>query len=294
MYLNVDYQKERDPAPRYELIRPVLERFQRPYSMIDVGANAGYFCVRAVEETQCFPIAIEKEAGLCDRRIPCIESRVSASDLYELSISEHFDVVLALSVLHHVDQWQDFLTALLNLGTHVIVEYPNMDEELCRHVERAHEQAIVLNSLCRRTVLGTTQPFEGPGTRTVALYEQPKAYVCTGAFYDRMKRRVPHTTKHHDVAYDHSSKRVHGRSWIHGINLWSFLQMGGGNPSREAIVHGLPYVPGHGDIRPWNYILNHQGTTLFDPAPPGVRYHPDDAAAFAEMRRWILEGGDIG
>ncbi len=45
----------RDCASRYEMIRPILARFKRRFTLLDFGANVGYFAFRAAHE---FPNAV--------------------------------------------------------------------------------------------------------------------------------------------------------------------------------------------------------------------------------------------
>lgn len=284
------YQRKRGWKDRYDMIRPVLDRFKRPFSMIDIGASTGSFCVQAMKDYQCTAIAIEKE-DIVPKELICIRKRVSGAELVELAVSEHFDVVLGLSVLHHASDWSEFLRGLFSLGDHVILEYPTPSDVKCKHRDRMLEQYELLRSSSQH-YLGITDGFES-GQRFVSLFEGNKPEVHSGAFYDRMIRKVPHRKKPHSVVCDYDTKTVDGRPWIHGINLWSFLQLGGGRPSRLQLSTMLNYYDGHGDIRPWNYILNYDGLHLFDPAPPYRKYHPDDAKAFQETVDYVRHGGDI-
>lgn len=290
---NKYYMVQRGWQDRFDAVLDcVLRKYKRTYSLLDVGCNQGYFAKESMLYG-AYPIGIEKDDHGA-MPFPVVRSRVSGADLLELSFSEHFDVVLCLSTLHHVDDWQTFLLGLLSIGEHLIMEIPNPDDTECRHYERACLQHATLVSL-GGSVLGTFRAHSGPGTRTMALYSRKKLGVLTGSFYGRMERKLPFKRKRHRV-YANYSKKAFGaeqRPWIHGINLWSFLQLGGGEPARNAIAAGLPYSPGHGDIRPWNYILNHEGTFLFDPAPVGRPYHPDNKKAYEETLQWILQGGSI-
>lgn len=287
--MHEDYQERRGVRNRYAAIRPVLERWQRPFSLIDIGANAGGFSRHAMKDfRRCTAVLVEKEdipTGLIT-----INAKLGAHQLHEFGLSEHFDVVLALSVLHHMDDWKACLEAIWRLGTHVIIEYPTLSDIKARHFDRIVDQYKYLVGLPQQP-LGEFDGYDG-GTRNMSLFYRPKSAIYSGAFYGNMKREVPHKHKPHEVVNGYFAKTIHGRRWINGINLWSFLQLGGGTPTRQEIAAMLPFQKGHGDIRPWNYILNYAGLHLIDPAGPKA-YHPDDEKAYAETVYWILNGGDI-
>lgn len=288
--MHEQYQHIRGVSDRYAAMKPVLRRFTRPFSLLDIGANAGAFSLATrIDFPNCHPVLIEKEdipSGL-----PRIHARVAADDLLELGISEHFDVVLLLSVLHHIEDWREFLRGVFSLGTHVIIEYPMPSDTEARHQDRMLEQYEVL-SKSMQTPLGIFPGYNNSGERQLSLFHWPKPFIHTGSFYGKMKREVPHKKKAHEVLDGYNLKFVQDRPFIPGINLWSFLHLGGAYPPRHMLADRLPFPDRfHGDIRPWNYILNCDGLHLIDYG--GKDYHPNDRVAYEETRNWILNGGGI-
>ncbi|NMC05238.1 MAG: methyltransferase [Candidatus Lokiarchaeota archaeon] len=129
---------ERDCAHRYDVIKSFLQRFQRPFTVLDIGANIGYFSFRIGED---FPdsivVAIEGKPKFLSKlhdvakqnaldNVIVIGRKLSVDDIDKLATLEHFDVVLGMSVIHHIyHDPAEGLAAFLRLGDHVILELPN-------------------------------------------------------------------------------------------------------------------------------------------------------------------------
>lgn len=134
--VNDYYQFQRDCADRYEVVKELASRFNRPFSVLDVGSSYGYFDVRLMED---FPNAvcvlidnkevepILKENLQMDRSV-VIKRKVTAKELMALSRSESFDIVLGLSVLHHFDDPELAYKAIRRLGWWSVFEIPGVDD----------------------------------------------------------------------------------------------------------------------------------------------------------------------
>ncbi len=134
---------------RYELIRPILESYKGTFSLLDLGAAQGYFSFRTATEfpkARCVMVehSNEKERPyehhqdmlyqLCHlnsdlKNVSYLHKKISPSFLKELGRKEHFDIVLALLVIHQVDDSMEtrseLLETLLKLGDNVIIEVSN-------------------------------------------------------------------------------------------------------------------------------------------------------------------------
>jgi len=125
-------------AQRYAFIKALLSRFDRPITVLDIGAAYGYFSFRIAHDfdATCLMISDPKLermslAQLCALnnsldKVSCIAKRINAKELEQLSQREHFDVVLALNVIHHFpkNQWKRAARAIVNLGNYVVIETP--------------------------------------------------------------------------------------------------------------------------------------------------------------------------
>ncbi len=140
---------QRDCELRYAVLRSFLEQYKRPFTALDIGANKGYFSLRAAYE---FPhgtfVMIEGEAPghpdvtsqlleLCRANteldnIIVLFKLVAPSDLKRLSECEHFDVVFAFNIFDHfgIEGWREVIDAVLNMADHVIVENPPQEPNL--------------------------------------------------------------------------------------------------------------------------------------------------------------------
>jgi len=135
----------RDCETRYEAIRTtILENIPNPngLSVLDVGANEGYFSFRLAEdfESKCFLIekdcpVLEARADLSEQDIHVIDMKVTGEDLEDLAAAgslpgEQFDVILALSILHHFGKnWIKAAEAFLRMSGHVFIESPSEFED---------------------------------------------------------------------------------------------------------------------------------------------------------------------
>ncbi len=133
--------------PRYDLIRPILDFYNRPFSLFDLGAAQGYFSFRIARD---YPhsICVMAEANdtsyysrhgdmlydlclkNCDlNNIFYLNKRMDVSDLSFLNQREHFDVVVAFLVVHLMDEKLkeqiNIINSLLTLGDNLILEVAN-------------------------------------------------------------------------------------------------------------------------------------------------------------------------
>lgn len=124
----------RECAERYEVVRRwCATTFSKPFTVCDIGANEGYFGIRLCEDfPDCTVVAFEFDrfeqraarvrAANATRMLYC-RRKLSLADVHIASAVARFDLVLALSVLHHMAEPQDaWVRALRALGRNVILE----------------------------------------------------------------------------------------------------------------------------------------------------------------------------
>lgn len=122
----------RECEQRYFIIKEYCKTLNKSFSVLDIGANMSYFGLRLIEDFQCNVIAFEfhqYESRLKiisqnkTNKLMYLNRKVSITDLDILNSCSHFDVILALSVLHHVPgsvkQW---IEKLKLLGDNLIIE----------------------------------------------------------------------------------------------------------------------------------------------------------------------------
>ncbi|MEI8365856.1 MAG: class I SAM-dependent methyltransferase [Parachlamydiaceae bacterium] len=133
--------------PRYELIKPVLDGYNRPFSVLDLGAAQGYFSLRIAHEyphSACVMVEANNTAyyahhgdmlyDLCLfnshlNNIFYLHRRMDLADLSYLNCEEHFDVVIAFLVVHLMHETLQeqikIIQKLLKVGDNVILEVAN-------------------------------------------------------------------------------------------------------------------------------------------------------------------------
>lgn len=133
--------------PRYQLIKPVFEQLNRPFSLLDLGAAQGYFSIRVANDfphSSCVMIEANNTSyyarhgdmlyDICLmnshlKNICYLDKRMDINDLIYLNNKEHFDVVIAFLVVHLMHETLKeqikIIECLLNLGDNLILEVAN-------------------------------------------------------------------------------------------------------------------------------------------------------------------------
>jgi hypothetical protein len=263
-------------AIRYDLIAPLLRRYKRRFSVLDVGAGINpYIGQRISNEFDCVYVAIEKDEIVSEElaklgpRAIWLRKQFSAEDLYNLSLCEHFDVVLGLNILHHFKEWLSaFHSGLRCLGDLLIIQTPYpADTEACGQdrVEPIHS-ALRLSEL-----LGTTVQFPMHMPRPIYAFDYaPIANLSVKAWEGGrgdVDVLIESTYEERTIQLRHKYQKP--RPYIYGLNLWNFVQLGGAWPTKDHVLQmirdfPLPEEP-HGDMgAPWNYLLDGKELHLID------------------------------
>jgi hypothetical protein len=289
---NVIEKGVRECAPRYEVIKNILERFERPITVLDLGANFGYYSFRIAEDFDACCVMIEhpragKLVRLCDRqfsdRLIVLDRRVTIAEVKELSRCEYFDVVLALNIIHHIGPGCQ--KAIRHLGQIVIVETPSAkDSGACKQgnlkpiQDYWHQQSkVVLGRFSRHTSNEKSSMFlvENPAGHLTKPYYQAPA-ITKKTFDGGMIVQSDYKTREATHAWKMRKKRPGGyvKNWVPGINLRTYQKLNGIWPTREHLktmirerrVVGLRTRP-HGDLTIWNMILDGKHLHSIDPKP---------------------------
>lgn len=115
------------------LLDQVAMTLDRPFTLLDIGANDGYFSTRIAEDFNCYVTALDKNPKvdeLFSKRIRPMVQKLTESTMKALP---RFDVILALSVLHHFENWEtifDLMRAKARRA--LIIEVPHPEEKLLK------------------------------------------------------------------------------------------------------------------------------------------------------------------
>ena len=119
---------ERDCDGRYRLIAETLPTGH--FTALDIGAHTGYFARRIAESFPARVTAVDNYPGLVAcHGVEVISERLGAARLAQLP---RHDVVLALSVLHHMADWREALPLMAACRSHLIIEVCHPSERWMR------------------------------------------------------------------------------------------------------------------------------------------------------------------
>ncbi|MFD6691086.1 class I SAM-dependent methyltransferase [Streptomyces bacillaris] len=156
----------RPAAPRYEAIARELDG-QSGLRVLDLGAHEGYFALRLAEKFDCHVTAVDDWRGLRpaleeagDQRVTGIYERITPESLAGLG---DWDVILCLSVLHHVPWWEQMLTQIRAQSRLLVCEVAVAHEVLPRAVAHCPEIPDAVKALGGRIIART------PGYRSRKL-----------------------------------------------------------------------------------------------------------------------------
>lgn len=138
----------RDCESRWDAIESYLTGLPWGPRVLDLGAYAGYFSLRMADRFGAQVVAVDDWRDLRKvdhQNITTIHRRLTPSEVEALG---EFDLVLALSVLHHIPEWRDMLDVLDRVTTGIMfVETPDPSEVLPKavaHCVELHDAVVAL------------------------------------------------------------------------------------------------------------------------------------------------------
>jgi hypothetical protein len=277
---------------RYRLIQQVLDQYQRPFAMLDIGAAQGYYSFRAAHDydTVCvmiegdnphYPYAGRQLLELCKANdqidhIILLNKPVTIEDLQRLSECESFGVVLAMNIIHWFGpRWKEITDAILSLGDNIIIETPPQ-EDIVSQKENALRRSIeeyilsknpqILGRVPRHTsdtwttLYWIKQEKKEISRKTWILHkESARSYKIQSDFTSRTITKV--------IPYTDNIKTY---KWVPGINLLTFKMYNGAYPLKGTIKTALKKLSGipHNDWTINNMILRGKEVVLIDKEDP--------------------------
>ena len=126
-----------DCQSRYDAINKVINKYQRPIKVLDIGASNGYFSLRIAHDYNALCVmsdVSDRLRTICELNdqvssIIYLKKELSLKDLEDLCNAEHFDVILALNVVHHMEPWKEILDIIFQLGDTIIIETPPANDD---------------------------------------------------------------------------------------------------------------------------------------------------------------------
>lgn len=152
---------------RYQAIEAYVTKLNRPLRVLDIGANMGYFTFRLAERffgsfmmVECGHSTVPRLFKLCQSNenpeITLFAYPINLKSLEDLLKREQFDLVLALSVIHHFDEpFNDIVRVMTDNASHVILEHAHPDEEHCPNARRLAAEQLDLSPYSPEKLIST-------------------------------------------------------------------------------------------------------------------------------------------
>ena len=149
----------------------------------------GYFTFRLSEDFSGVFIAVEnnperKLLELCiknnDHKVLLLAKQMNLKNLKSLKEVQHFDIVLALNIIHHFDEpFQDVLDTLVSMSSFCFMEHPNsLENESTKNSQRLKSEKLNLDSfdpiLLNKTQSGLGNSFNQKLERNLWLLKNTK------------------------------------------------------------------------------------------------------------------------
>ena len=278
----------RNSEKRYSEIFKFCKKFNRPISVLDLGAAEGYFTFRLAEDFDGVFVAVEsnperKLLELCkknnDHKVLLLNKQMNLKNLKNIKEVQHFDIVLALNIIHHFDEpFQDVLETLVSMSSFCFLEHPNsLENESTKNSQRLDTEKLDLEKfkpiLLNKNPSGLGNSLNKKLERNLWLLQNTQSKTIDRGWRGASKyteefgpgNQISIKSNFDEINVDYGL-RDEKRNWIHGIDLRTFLEYDGVYPTNEKIINlinnlKIEYAK---DLGPHNLILNGERLFLID------------------------------
>ena len=278
----------RNSEKRYSEIFKFCKKFNRPISVLDLGAAEGYFTFRLAEDFHGVFVAVEsnperKLLELCkknnDPKVLLLNKQMNLKNLKNIKEVQHFDIVLALNIIHHFDEpFQDVLETLVSMSSFCFLEHPNsLENESTKNSQRLDTEKLDLEKfkpiLLNKNPSGLGNSLNKKLERNLWLLQNTQSKTIDRGWRGASKyteefgpgNQISIKSNFDEINVDYGL-RDEKRNWIQGIDLRTFLEYDGVYPTNEKIINlidnlKIEYAK---DLGPHNLILNGERLFLID------------------------------
>ena len=300
----------RESVERYQEIFEFCKKFNRPISVLDLGAAEGYFTFRLSEDFSGVFVAVEGDSkrNLLDsckknnnQNILLLEKQMNLKHLQNLKEVQHFDIVLALNVVHHFDEpFQDVLELLVSMSSFCFFEHPNsLENTATKNSSRLKSEKLELEKflpqLLNKSKSGLGDAVNKKLERNMWLLKNTQSKTIDRAWRGTEKYDEEFGSDSHidiksnfdEILIDYGS-RNEKRNWIQGIDLRTFLENNGVYPTNDQVFDMINSMNADNarDLGPHNLILN--GHELF-PIDQDDKF--DDVNTKEKLKSFLIQSG---
>lgn len=269
------------PEKRYPIIKSILELYERPFTMLDIGAAQGYHSLMAAWQypesvfvmiegnNNSYPMAGDQLLSICKcndqlKNIIHLNKPVVVSDLQKLGSCEHFDVVLALNIIHWLGpDYKETIDAILTLGDNIIIETPPEQEPIKKEIILYLNQigAELLSLVPRHTGKDAWAPMylikseKAKVLKKSTWIGKEREYEVISDFKEKKLKKI-----------DDCSGELFLTDWVPGINLITFKMYMGAYPTTKTLKNEVSRLKDaeHNDWNPNNFIVQGNQLKLID------------------------------
>ena len=278
----------RNSEKRYSEIFKFCKKFNRPISVLDLGAAEGYFTFRLAEDFDGVFVAVEsnperKLLELCkknnDHKVLLLNKQMNLKNLKNIKEVQHFDIVLALNIVHHFDEpFQDVLETLVSMSSFCFLEHPNsLENESTKNSQRLDTEKLDLEKfkpiLLNKNPSGLGNSLNKKLERNLWLLQNTQSKTIDRGWRGASKyteefgpgNQISIKSNFNEINVDYGL-RDEKRNWIQGIDLRTFLEYDGVFPTHEKIINLIDNlkIKNAKDLGPHNLILNGEHLFLID------------------------------
>lgn len=259
-YVNIQYDYY------YRMIQSLLDQYQRPFTMLDIGAGQGYFSFRTAQDYEAVCVMIETDDQLLEnckahkelKNIILLNSFFPLDKLQHLSECEHFDVVLALNGLHEFgEQWQKAANAILEMGDNIIFKISSEDKDIEKYViaKGGRLLADIYDGNSNIYVIASNNTYLRRKTWLRSIMSQ-KLYRIESSFFAKQLIKPS----------SWPAGALKSTSWTPGINLCTFKMCHGVYPTCDQLRNCMINLKDthHSDWIMNNMIVQGQKLALID------------------------------
>ena len=237
---------------RLEAIFSHCDRYNRPISVLDIGAAEGQFTIALASKFPGFFVAAEADPrrGLSQtlsrnklKNVALLEKALTLQDLKEISSVQYFDIVLALSVVHHFDEpFQEVVDVILGMCSYCFFEHPDPSEGLStKNSGRLMEEPINLSAYAPSVCAESDCSHLGYSSinRKMYLLQSASPSLISKHYFMGQSFEPSGAYKicaDYDKIVLRCSRRGTERPWKQGLDLRTFFLSNGVYPSVSKIV----------------------------------------------------------
>jgi SAM-dependent methyltransferase len=272
----------RNCEDRYNYIKSLISISNRQFTVLDIGANFGYYSLKIAEEfPNSYVIMIQNgiEAQVLKEickyntnindRLCLLNITANSTNMKSLSECEHFDYIICNNVLHHMPDYKEVYEILKKMCKYLIIETPPPEDNLSCGQPYLDYIYNIVNLECSIKSGITFQRHTNKSTYSnMYLLKFSELVNKELAYYNapKQEKKYIHLIKDDERVFIKKNKDYKiQQPYIYGINLLTFVSLNGIYPTKNIIIDKISIDKIHTnykfdntlrDINTWNLLLN--------------------------------------